>query len=534
MTALVTRGSSTCRRCAPGTPARRRATGRRRFRRTRSGRSDRAHDAAPRPPRRAWPPDRGRARGAAPPHARHRRPAHGAAPPPTGSRHARRSPRPRSRRRRVLRCGRLRRRGRRSRRAPSRAPRSRESGRARPSLARIPRGLRSASPRTRPRAADGAARPCAGLLPDLGPRRPVVDRVPVEVVEERVDVGGTVGLVVEEVRVLVDVERDERCRVPDRVRVLRVADVVEEPALVPVVRRPGPTAPGHAARLEVGAPLGRGAEVALDQVADRAVGVAAAAAEVLEVDLVFLDPADRERELDLERADLRIHLVGCGEVDAVELPEDLVPLVHVALVELVVRLDRGPGDAVELVEARLQVACGDLLELVRQRHRAAHAGTEWEDRPVEQVLADLDLLPEDKQTAVRNNAGGHANHTLFWEIMSPNGGGEPSGALAQAISDTFDGLDQLKSALNDAGVKRFGSGWSWLVWDGSGLSVYSTANQDSPILKSYDDVPLLGIDVWEHSYYLKYQNRRPDYLQAWWNVVNWPAVEARYETAISS
>jgi Fe-Mn family superoxide dismutase len=150
------------------------------------------------------------------------------------------------------------------------------------------------------------------------------------------------------------------------------------------------------------------------------------------------------------------------------------------------------------------------------------------------VLAELDLLPEDKQTAVRNNGGGHANHTLFWEIMGPNGGGEPSGALAESISDVFGSFAELKSAMNDAGVKRFGSGWSWLVWDGSGLSVYSTANQDSPILKSYDDVPLLGIDVWEHSYYLKYQNRRPDYLEAWWNVVNWPAVEARYETAISS
>jgi superoxide dismutase, Fe-Mn family len=162
---------------------------------------------------------------------------------------------------------------------------------------------------------------------------------------------------------------------------------------------------------------------------------------------------------------------------------------------------------------------------------AALAGTEWEDRPVEQVLAELDRLPEDKQTAVRNNAGGHANHTLFWEIMSPDGGGEPGGALAQAIVDTFDGLEQLKSLVNDTGVKRFGSGWSWLVWDGTGLAVYSTANQDSPVLTSYDDVPLLGIDVWEHAYYLKYQNRRPDYLAAWWNVVNWPAVEARYETA---
>ena len=160
---------------------------------------------------------------------------------------------------------------------------------------------------------------------------------------------------------------------------------------------------------------------------------------------------------------------------------------------------------------------------------AALQGTEWEDRPVEQDLLELDLLPEDKQAAVRNNAGGHANHSVFWEIMSPDGGGEPEGALADAIADTFDSLDSLKSLLNDTGVKRFGSGWSWLVYDGTGLAVYSTPNQDSPILKSYDDVPLLGIDVWEHSYYLKYQNRRPDYLEAWWNVVNWPAVESRYE-----
>ena len=158
-------------------------------------------------------------------------------------------------------------------------------------------------------------------------------------------------------------------------------------------------------------------------------------------------------------------------------------------------------------------------------------GTEWADRPVEAILANVDLLPEDKQAAVRNNAGGHANHTLFWEIMGPNGGGEPSGALAEAINDTFDSVDELKTQMNDAGVKRFGSGWSWLVWDGTGLAVYSTANQDSPILKSYDDVPLLGIDVWEHAYYLTYQNRRPDYLSAWWNVVNWEAVGARFEAA---
>ena len=181
----------------------------------------------------------------------------------------------------------------------------------------------------------------------------------------------------------------------------------------------------------------------------------------------------------------------------------------------------------------------ETMKLHHDKHHQAYVdnankaleGTEWADRPVEQILVELDLLPEDKQAAVRNNAGGHANHSLFWEIMGPNGGGEPSGKLAEAINDTFDSLDALKTAMNDAGVKRFGSGWSWLVWDGTGLAVYSTANQDSPILKSYDDVPLLGIDVWEHAYYLTYQNRRPDYLSAWWNVVNWEAVGARFEAA---
>jgi Fe-Mn family superoxide dismutase len=156
-------------------------------------------------------------------------------------------------------------------------------------------------------------------------------------------------------------------------------------------------------------------------------------------------------------------------------------------------------------------------------------GTEWADRPVEQVLGNLEILPEDIRTAVRNNVGGHANHTLFWEIMAPDGGGEPGGSLADAIANTFDSLDDLKTLLNDTGVKRFGSGWSWLVHDGTGLAVYSTANQDSPISSS--DIPLLGIDVWEHAYYLKYQNRRPDYLAAWWNVVNWDAVQQRFESA---
>jgi len=156
-------------------------------------------------------------------------------------------------------------------------------------------------------------------------------------------------------------------------------------------------------------------------------------------------------------------------------------------------------------------------------------GTDWDGRPIEQVLANLSSLPEDRQVAVRNNGGGHANHSLFWQIMKPGGGGDPSGALAQAIGDTFGDPDQLKAALNDGGVKRFGSGWTWLVWDGTGLAVYSTANQDSPWLQSH--VPLLGIDVWEHAYYLRYQNRRPDYLGAWWDVVNWDEVGRRFEEA---
>src|SRR4051812_18667090 len=157
-------------------------------------------------------------------------------------------------------------------------------------------------------------------------------------------------------------------------------------------------------------------------------------------------------------------------------------------------------------------------------------GTEWADRSVEDILASLDVIPEDIRTAVRNNVGGHANHSLFWTIMSPDGGSEPEGALADAITDVFGSTDDLKAAINDGGVKRFGSGWTWLVHDGTGLAVYSTANQDSPIMQS--DTPLLGIDVWEHAYYLNYQNRRPDYLAAWWNVVNWAEVGRRFDEAI--
>jgi Fe-Mn family superoxide dismutase len=173
------------------------------------------------------------------------------------------------------------------------------------------------------------------------------------------------------------------------------------------------------------------------------------------------------------------------------------------------------------------------MEIHHDKHHAAYVtnlnaaleGTEWMDRPIDAVLANLEIIPEDKRTAVRNNGGGHANHTLFWEIMGPDGGGEPSGAIA----DTFGSVDELKTLVNDAGVKRFGSGWTWLIWDGTGLAVKSTPNQDTPVMDS--DVPLLGIDVWEHAYYLNYQNRRPDYLAAWWNVVNWDAVASRFEAA---
>ena len=160
---------------------------------------------------------------------------------------------------------------------------------------------------------------------------------------------------------------------------------------------------------------------------------------------------------------------------------------------------------------------------------AALEGTEWANASVESVLADVDAISEDKRTGVRNNAGGHANHSLFWQIMSPNGGGDPSGELAAAIDDSFGSVAELKSAVNDGGVKRFGSGWTWLVWDGTGLALYSTPNQDSPVMQS--DVPLLGIDVWEHAYYLKYQNRRPDYIEAWFDVVDWDVVAQRFAAA---
>jgi Fe-Mn family superoxide dismutase len=175
------------------------------------------------------------------------------------------------------------------------------------------------------------------------------------------------------------------------------------------------------------------------------------------------------------------------------------------------------------------------MEIHHGKHHQAYVtnlntaleGTDWADRPVEEVLSSLDAVPEDKRTAVRNNGGGHWNHTFFWQIMGPGGGGAPSGELADAIASTFGGVEELKAQVNDAGVKRFGSGWTWLVRDSGGaLTVVSTPNQDSPVMEG--QTPILGIDVWEHAYYLKYQNRRPDYLEAWWNVVNWEAVAARF------
>jgi Fe-Mn family superoxide dismutase len=160
---------------------------------------------------------------------------------------------------------------------------------------------------------------------------------------------------------------------------------------------------------------------------------------------------------------------------------------------------------------------------------AALEGTEWADLDVAEVLTKLDDLPDDKRNPVRNNAGGHYNHSLFWTSMSPDGGGEPSGDLGDAINEALGSYDDFKTKLKEAGVNQFGSGWAWLVHDGSGLAIVSTANQDNPV--SNGQTPLLGVDVWEHAYYLKYQNKRPDYLKAWWNVVNWDKVAERYSAA---
>ena len=163
---------------------------------------------------------------------------------------------------------------------------------------------------------------------------------------------------------------------------------------------------------------------------------------------------------------------------------------------------------------------------------AALEGTGMADRSIEDVLANLDALPADKQTAVRNNGGGYHNHAIFWTTMSPSGGGEPMGDLASAIERDFGSFDAFKDAFAKAAAGQFGSGWAWLVADDSGtLSVVGKPNQDSPVMDGLN--PILGLDVWEHAYYLNYQNRRPDYISAWWNVVNWTEADRRYRSYTS-
>lgn len=175
------------------------------------------------------------------------------------------------------------------------------------------------------------------------------------------------------------------------------------------------------------------------------------------------------------------------------------------------------------------------MEIHHSRHHATYVNNlnaaleghpELQEKSVEDLLRNLNEVPESIRTAVRNNGGGHANHTLFWEIMSPNGGGQPTGELANAINETFGSFEKFQEEFTKAALGRFGSGWAWLVVDGGKLAVMSTANQDNPLMEG--KTPILGLDVWEHAYYLKYQNRRPDYVKAWWNVVNWDAVNQRY------
>ncbi|MEO7022579.1 MAG: superoxide dismutase [Ktedonobacteraceae bacterium] len=181
------------------------------------------------------------------------------------------------------------------------------------------------------------------------------------------------------------------------------------------------------------------------------------------------------------------------------------------------------------------------MQIHHDKHHAAYVtnlnnavqGTAVADWSLESLISRINEVPENIRTAVRNNGGGHINHSMFWQIMGPHTGSAPSGELASAITQTFGSLDQFKAAFKDAGAKRFGSGWAWLVLDKGGkLQVISTANQDSPVMDGLH--PVMGNDVWEHAYYLKYQNKRPDYLDAWWNVVNWDAVAKRYAHGKSS
>ena len=175
------------------------------------------------------------------------------------------------------------------------------------------------------------------------------------------------------------------------------------------------------------------------------------------------------------------------------------------------------------------------MQIHHGKHHAAYVNNlnaalekhpELQGKSAEALISDLASVPEDIRTAVRNNGGGHVNHTMFWEIMGPGKGGAPTGPVAEAINSTFGGFDSFKDQVNKAGAARFGSGWAWLVSKDGKLSIESTANQDNPLMEG--KYPILGVDVWEHAYYLKYQNRRPDYLAAWWNVINWDAVNQRF------
>jgi Fe-Mn family superoxide dismutase len=159
-------------------------------------------------------------------------------------------------------------------------------------------------------------------------------------------------------------------------------------------------------------------------------------------------------------------------------------------------------------------------------NKALESQPALQSKSIEELLRGFKALPEAVQTAVRNNGGGHSNHSMFWEIMGPKAGGEPSGDLKAAIDAAFGNFAEFKNKIKTAATGRFGSGWAWLVFDGKSLQVYSTANQDSPLMEGH--TPILGLDVWEHAYYLKYQNKRPDYVDAWWNVVNWKAVAERF------
>ena len=166
---------------------------------------------------------------------------------------------------------------------------------------------------------------------------------------------------------------------------------------------------------------------------------------------------------------------------------------------------------------------------VTNANAALEKHPELSSKSAEELISDLAAVPEDIRGPIRNNGGGHVNHTMFWEIMKPGGGGEPTGAIGEQITKDFGNFEDFKKKFNEAGVKQFGSGWAFLVWKGGKLEIVSKPNQDSPLSDGL--YPVLGNDVWEHAYYLKYQNKRPDYLAAWWNVVNWEAVNARFETA---